>query len=94
MSLRPLLAWASDHHTFPLPEAHPFPLAKYSLVRERLVAERVLEPAWLSRSEPAPEAWLPRLPRELRSEPATGSAYEAKHLSRRLAMRGDNRTFW
>jgi acetoin utilization deacetylase AcuC-like enzyme len=55
---RPLLAWASDHHTFPLPEAHPFPLAKYSLVRERLVAERVLEPAWLSRSEPAPEAWL------------------------------------
>jgi acetoin utilization deacetylase AcuC-like enzyme len=57
-SSRPLLAWASDHHTFPLPEAHPFPLAKYALVRERLLAERVLEPAWLTRSEPAPEAWL------------------------------------
>jgi acetoin utilization deacetylase AcuC-like enzyme len=58
VSGRPLLAWASDHHAFPLPDAHPFPLAKYTLVRERLLAERVLEPAWLSRSDPAPEAWL------------------------------------
>src|SRR5262245_12227303 len=58
MSARPLLAWASDHHAFPLPGAHPFPLAKYAAVRERLLAECVLEPAWLTRSEPAPEAWL------------------------------------
>lgn len=55
---RPLLAWASDHHTFPLPDSHPFPLAKYTRVRERLLAERVLEPEWLTRSEPAPEEWL------------------------------------
>ena len=39
---RPLLAWASDHHTFPLPETHPFPVAKYTRVRERLLAERVI----------------------------------------------------
>ncbi len=58
MSARPLLAWASDHHPFPLPDAHPFPLAKYGRVRERLLAERVLEPSWLARSEPAPEPWL------------------------------------
>ena len=58
MSSRPLLAWASDHHSFPLPPAHPFPLPKYALVRERLLAERVLELEWVTRSEPAPEAWL------------------------------------
>ena len=58
MTTRPLLAWASDHHAFPLPPAHPFPLPKYALVRERLLAERVLEPGWVTRSEPAPEAWL------------------------------------
>ncbi len=58
MSARPLLAWASDHHTFELPPTHPFPLAKYTLVRERLLAERVLEPAWITRSEPAPIEWL------------------------------------
>ena len=58
MSARPLLAWSSDHHAFPLPPAHPFPLAKYTLVREKLVTERVLEPGWLTRSEVAPESWL------------------------------------
>lgn len=55
---KPLLAWASDHHTLPLPPGHPFPLAKYRLVRERLVADRVLEPAWVTPSEPAPREWL------------------------------------
>jgi acetoin utilization deacetylase AcuC-like enzyme len=58
VSVRPLLAWSSDHHPFPLPAAHPFPLSKYALVRERLLADGVLEPAWVSRSEAAPEAWL------------------------------------
>ncbi len=54
----PLRAWASDHHAIPLPPAHPFPIAKYAMLRERLVAERVLEPAWIARSEPAPLEWL------------------------------------
>jgi len=55
---RPLLAWASDHHAFPLPPAHPFPVAKYAILRERLVADGVLESSWVSRSEPAPPEWL------------------------------------
>jgi acetoin utilization deacetylase AcuC-like enzyme len=55
---RPLLAWASDHHAFPLPENHPFPLAKYARVRERLLAEGVLAAAHVQRSEPAPVEWL------------------------------------
>jgi acetoin utilization deacetylase AcuC-like enzyme len=58
VSPRPLLAWYSDHHVFPLPETHPFPVAKYALVRELLLADQVLEPGWLSRSEPAPPEWL------------------------------------
>ena len=55
---RPLLAWASDHHTLELPENHPFPVAKYRLTRERLVAEGILEPEWIAYSEPAPVEWL------------------------------------
>ena len=58
MTPRPLLAWASDHHAFPLPENHPFPLAKYAHVRERLLVERVLDAAHVHRSEPAPVEWL------------------------------------
>ena len=58
MSTTPLLAWASDHFAFPLPEAHPFPLAKYTMVRELLLEQDVLEPEWITRSEPAPLEWL------------------------------------
>lgn len=58
MSDRPLLAWTSDHHAFLLPAAHPFPLPKYAQVRERLLAERVLEPDWVAASVPAPVSWL------------------------------------
>ena len=54
----PLPLWASDHHGFELPPAHPFPLAKYRLVRERLIAQGVVEPEWITRSEPAPLEWL------------------------------------
>ena len=28
--------WSHDHHTFPLPEGHRFPLPKYRLLRERV----------------------------------------------------------
>jgi len=55
---RPLLAWASDHFTVPLPEGHPFPMAKYAALRELLLAERVLAPDEITRSDEAPRAWL------------------------------------
>lgn len=58
MSERPLHAWASDHHVFPLPANHPFPLAKYAQLRERLLAEGVLDGAHVHRSQPAPLEWL------------------------------------
>ncbi len=66
---RPLLAWASDHWSFPLPPAHPFPLEKYRLVRERLLADGVLAPEWISRSDPAPREWL-------------AAAHDAEYLER------------
>lgn len=54
----PLHAWASDHFGVPLPPDHPFPIAKYRAVRERLLAEGVLDPAHVHRSEPAAVEWL------------------------------------
>ena len=38
-------AFYSDTFVLPLPEHHRFPMAKYRLVRERLLDERVLSPA-------------------------------------------------
>ncbi len=53
-----LLAWSSDHHHVPLPEGHPFPMAKYRAVREALLADGTLAHGDVSPSEPAPLAWL------------------------------------
>lgn len=35
-------AFYSDHFVLPLPESHRFPMAKYALLRERLLAEQVI----------------------------------------------------
>ena len=47
----PLTVWSSARYTFPLPSGHRFPVEKYAMLRERVVAEgivpaeRVLDPA-------------------------------------------------
>lgn len=41
----------SDHYTVPLPEGHRFPMEKYRLLREKLIADSVLSPAELSEPE-------------------------------------------
>jgi acetoin utilization deacetylase AcuC-like enzyme len=46
----PLTVWSSARYTFPLPPGHRFPVEKYAMLRERVVAEgivpadRVLDP--------------------------------------------------
>ena len=45
-----LTVWSSSRYTFPLPEGHRFPVAKYAMLREKVIAEgvvaaeRVLDP--------------------------------------------------
>ena len=52
-----LTAWSSARYTFPLPEGHRFPVAKYAMLRERVIAEgivaadRVLDPPAASDDE-------------------------------------------
>ncbi|HEV7993604.1 MAG TPA: histone deacetylase [Gemmatimonadaceae bacterium] len=47
----PLSVWSSARYTFPLPDGHRFPVAKYALLREAVISEgivapeRVLDPA-------------------------------------------------
>lgn len=53
-----LHAWSSDHHALELPPGHPFPIARYRALREKLLAEGVLVPEHVHASEPAPDAWL------------------------------------
>lgn len=38
-------AFYSDHFVLPLPEGHRFPMAKYSGLRARIIAERIIDPA-------------------------------------------------
>lgn len=39
-----LHAWSSSRYTFPLPTGHRFPIEKYALVRERVLAEGIVSP--------------------------------------------------
>ncbi len=45
-------AWSSAKYSFPLPDGHRFPIAKYALLRDRVVAERIVDPERLH--DPAP----------------------------------------
>lgn len=46
----PLTVWSSARYTFPLPDGHRFPVSKYAMLRERVIADgivsadRVLDP--------------------------------------------------
>jgi len=53
----PLHVWSSARYTFPLPAGHRFPIAKYALLRQRVLDERTVpadcvhEPARVSRDD-------------------------------------------
>ena len=46
-------AFYSDHFVLPLPEGHRFPMAKYALLRARVVAEGLVPPDRLTEAPPA-----------------------------------------
>jgi acetoin utilization deacetylase AcuC-like enzyme len=47
--------WAHDRWRFPLPPRHSFPLEKYGLLRERVLADGICRPEEVR--EPVPAAW-------------------------------------
>jgi acetoin utilization deacetylase AcuC-like enzyme len=48
-----LHAWSSAAYAIPLPEGHRFPIAKYTLLRDRVLAEGVVRPEHLHEPERA-----------------------------------------
>jgi acetoin utilization deacetylase AcuC-like enzyme len=50
--------WTHDRWRFPLPEAHNFPLDKYGMLRERVVADGTVQVDELHEAEAVPWAWL------------------------------------
>ena len=40
----PLTVWSSAQYAFPLPEGHRFPVAKYAMLRERVIEEGIVAP--------------------------------------------------
>jgi len=52
----PLNVWSSAKYTFPLPTSHRFPIAKYALLRERVVSDAIVDAQHLHDA--------PRVPRE------------------------------
>jgi acetoin utilization deacetylase AcuC-like enzyme len=50
--------WTHDRWRFELPPGHKFPISKYGLLRERVVADGIARPEEVHESEPAPWAWL------------------------------------
>jgi acetoin utilization deacetylase AcuC-like enzyme len=54
----PMRLWTHDRWRFPLPERHRFPIDKYPLLRERVVADGIVSAADVLEPEPVPWAWL------------------------------------
>jgi acetoin utilization deacetylase AcuC-like enzyme len=50
--------WAHDRWRFPLGERNRFPIAKYALLRERLIADGTVAPDEVHEADAAPWGWL------------------------------------
>ena len=50
--------WTHDRWRFPLPGGHRFPIDKYALLRERVVADGTAAPGEVIEAQPAPWEWL------------------------------------
>ncbi|MFL5608262.1 MAG: histone deacetylase [Gemmatimonadaceae bacterium] len=54
----PLTVWSSARYTFPLPAGHRFPVAKYAMLRDRVVADGIVPPERVLDPEGAADAAL------------------------------------
>jgi acetoin utilization deacetylase AcuC-like enzyme len=50
--------WTHDRWRFPLPERHRFPIDKYTLLRERVVADGTADASEVLEPTPAPWGWI------------------------------------
>jgi hypothetical protein len=55
---RPMRLWTHDRWRFPLPEHHRFPIDKYALLRERVVADGTARADEVLEADAAPWEWL------------------------------------
>ena len=55
-----MIAFYADHFVLPLPEGHRFPMAKYARLRERVIADGILEPGDLREPVAATDSQLER----------------------------------
>ena len=67
-----MLVWTHDRWRFPLPERHHFPLDKYALLRERVVADGTVTAEEVREADAVPWEWLesvhePALMRRIRA---------------------------
>lgn len=78
-------AYYSDHFVLPLPEGHRFPMAKYSRLRERVVAQGLVSPDRLM--EAPPVSWDDlRLVHTAAYVDAVASGSLAKEAQRRIGF--------
>lgn len=54
----PLSVWSSARYTFPLPEGHRFPVEKYAMLRDGVIAEGIVPPERVLDPAAAPDAML------------------------------------
>ena len=82
---RPLHAWTSRAFPVPLPETHPFPIAKGGLVTARAMTEGILDAREIHDSRPAPFEWIERVHEPSYVARALTGALDAAEI-RRLGM--------
>lgn len=78
-------AFYSDHFVLPLPEGHKFPMAKYSGLRERILAEGIIAPADLHEAPAASWDDL-RLAHDAAYVEAVATGTVARDIQRRIGF--------
>lgn len=74
--------WSSARYTFPLPADHRFPIAKYELLRQRVIAEGIVGPHQVHEPQRATREALLRVHTEGYVEALTSGSLDAAALRR------------